>query len=312
MECIITCSLSSSFVPAINHQRILNPPNQQFAARRSSTISIFSDLQLNPRRSAHYHPSIWETKLIESFGTPYTVRLYIKSTPLNFRSRIFSLTNTGNKRHLSFFSFSFFSFFFFQYELHAGQLEELKQITRRSLRSTKDSSILLNLIDSMQRLGVAYHFENEIEDAIFRARNFDETGSDTLYMTALKFRVLREHGLPVSCAKQVEHSLEIPLRWRMPRAEARNFIDVYQTENGTNNNTSLLELAKLDYNLVQSAYQQELKELASWDMEAMAELPLYMKICYVAMLNFANELVYDVLKSHGFDVLPYIKQEVIN
>nr|XP_015901291.1 probable terpene synthase 9 [Ziziphus jujuba var. spinosa] len=44
----------------------------------------------------------------------------------------------------------------------------------------------------------------------------------------------------------------------------------------------------------------------------MAELPLYMKICYVAMLHFANELVYDVLKSHGFDILPYIKQEWLN
>jgi hypothetical protein len=61
-------------------------------------------------------------------------------------------------------------------------------------------------------------------------------------------------------AEQVRHSLEIPLYWRMQRIEARNFIDVYQKD--TAKNLTLLELAKLDYNLVQSIYQQELEELA--------------------------------------------------
>ena len=61
-------------------------------------------------------------------------------------------------------------------------------------------------------------------------------------------------------AKQVQQSLEVPLYWRMERIEARNFIDSYQRDDTTS--SVLLELAKLDYNLTQSAYQQELKELA--------------------------------------------------
>ena len=61
-------------------------------------------------------------------------------------------------------------------------------------------------------------------------------------------------------AKQVKQSLEIPLYLRMPRVEARSFIDVYQRD--MTKNLSLLELAKLDYNLVQYVYQQEVKELA--------------------------------------------------
>lgn len=44
----------------------------------------------------------------------------------------------------------------------------------------------------------------------------------------------------------------------------------------------------------------------------MMDLPLYMKVCYLAMFNFANELVYDVLKDQGLDILPYIKEEVTN
>ncbi|KAF3443756.1 hypothetical protein FNV43_RR13446 [Rhamnella rubrinervis] len=415
---MITTLSSPSFVnPAINHHRFLHSPQQTTIRRRkqspsvqsSSFMTIFSKLEGNQRRrSAHYHPSIWETKHIESFGTPYT------------------------------------------YELHGDRLEELKLVTKRSLRTAKDPSTIFNFIDSMQRLGVAYHFENDIKEAIYRVSNaVDETttsSSCSLYITALKFRLLRQHGFSASSdvfqefrgkegrfkdslrrdvqgllslyeashfgvggeevlegaksftienlnslmltadsdlAKQLQQALEIPLRWRVPRMEARNFIDMYQKYE--TKNISLLELAKLDYNLVQSVYQQELKELARWwkdlgfkeelgfardrlmenylwaigivsepkfskcrvglakfvciltaiddmydiygsldelerftdavyrwDMEAMTEIPQYMKICYLAMFNFGNELVYDVLKEHGLDVLRYIKQEWVN
>ena len=60
-------------------------------------------------------------------------------------------------------------------------------------------------------------------------------------------------------SKQVEQSLEVPLFWRMPRSETRNFIDLYQMDE--TKSSTLLELAQLDYNLVQSLHQNELKEL---------------------------------------------------
>ena len=54
----------------------------------------------------------------------------------------------------------------------------------------------------MQRLGVAYHFENDIKAAISRASNaVDETTTSSSYplcMTALKFRLLRQHGFSAS------------------------------------------------------------------------------------------------------------------
>lgn len=42
----------------------------------------------------------------------------------------------------------------------------------------------------------------------------------------------------------------------------------------------------------------------------MVHLPYYMKICYLAMLNFGNEVIYDVLTNHGLDVSKYVKGEV--
>ncbi|KAH7675716.1 (+)-alpha-terpineol synthase protein, partial [Dioscorea alata] len=61
---------------------------------------------------------------------------------------------------------------------------------------------------------------------------------------------------------KVEHSLELPLHWRTPRLEARWYIDQYETSSKMN--PSLLTLAKLDFNLVQSTHQMELKKMIDW------------------------------------------------
>jgi (-)-alpha-terpineol synthase len=55
----------------------------------------------------------------------------------------------------------------------------------------------------------------------------------------------------------VSHALEIPLHWRMLRLEARWFIDVYRSRKEMN--PTLLELAELDFNMVQAAHQEDLK-----------------------------------------------------
>ncbi|CAI0456627.1 unnamed protein product [Linum tenue] len=58
---------------------------------------------------------------------------------------------------------------------------------------------------AVQRLGVGYHFEAEIEEALEKVHdmgedlftNFDGRGTD-LYHAALRFRLLRQQGFPVS------------------------------------------------------------------------------------------------------------------
>ncbi|GMI65466.1 terpene synthase 21 [Hibiscus trionum] len=82
------------------------------------------------------------------------------------------------------------------------EYEELKEQVRRML---VNPSQILDLIDAVQRLGVAYHFEKEIEDALQIIDHHHcnhvqvDDDDDDLYTTAVRFRLLREHGFNVDC-----------------------------------------------------------------------------------------------------------------
>ncbi|KAL6136842.1 hypothetical protein ACLB2K_062137 [Fragaria x ananassa] len=275
---------------------VLEHAHHTTATKQSSSILSKSSSKIDPpvpvarqRRLAQYHPTIWGPKLIDSFSTHYT------------------------------------------HESYASKLEGLKQNVSEDLHvlSTKakgDACLTLKLIDSMQRLGVAYHFEKEIKAAIVTLVSSSTASTTTdLQTVALQFRILRQHGIPISSdlfnqftngegtfkdslsndvegllslyeashlgmpgedvleeakkfsfknlkqsmatlkddniLKRVAQSLQTPLHWRMPRIEALNFITMYQRED-SKNMQGLLELAKLDYNLVQSVHQMEIKELS--------------------------------------------------
>ncbi|KAK8673791.1 hypothetical protein V6N13_112103 [Hibiscus sabdariffa] len=61
---------------------------------------------------------------------------------------------------------------------------------------------------------------------------------------------------------QVSQALELPLHWRMPRLEARWYIDLY--ERRADFDPIVLQLAKLDFNVLQGLHQEELKDMSKW------------------------------------------------
>ncbi|MFQ6652725.1 hypothetical protein Gotur_024454 [Gossypium turneri] len=200
------------------------------------------------------------------------------------------------------------------------------------LEKVMDPLEKLELIDTLQRLGLSYHFQDEtkriLEDIHIRADQSKALWKEgNLYAIALEFRLLRQHGYNLTeevfsgfmdemgnfksslcedckglldlyeashlsmedegildtarhfAAKQlqqylkqkkldeyvrmlVEHALELPLHWRVSRLEARWFIDVY--EKREKRNPILLELAKLDFNIVQAVYQDDLIYASKW------------------------------------------------
>nr|UJH94380.1 bergamotene/farnesene synthase [Zanthoxylum ailanthoides] len=80
------------------------------------------------------------------------------------------------------------------------QYKELKEDVRRMLTSDEynKTSQKLNLIDTVQRLGVAYHFEKEVEDELEKIHHqLANDEDDDLYTVSLRFRLLRQQGIRV-------------------------------------------------------------------------------------------------------------------
>ncbi|KAJ9676232.1 hypothetical protein PVL29_024968 [Vitis rotundifolia] len=196
------------------------------------------------------------------------------------------------------------------------------------MNTAGNTSQQLKFIDAVQRLGVAYHFEREIEEVLQHIYDSYPNGDDMegdIYNVALQFRLLRQAGFNISCglfnefkdekanfkkalvsdvrgmlglyeaahlrvhgedildealafttthlrsmvehleypfAEKVAHALKQPIRKGLERLEARWYISIYQDE--TSHDRTLLKLAKLDFNLVQSLHKEELSNIARW------------------------------------------------
>ncbi|KAF8006937.1 hypothetical protein BT93_K1051 [Corymbia citriodora subsp. variegata] len=85
------------------------------------------------------------------------------------------------------------------------QIERLKEEVRKMLAGAMDKpSQMLNLINQIQRLGIAYHFEIEIDEQLeqIHRSHFEfhcGDNDDNLSTVALLFRLLRQHGYNISC-----------------------------------------------------------------------------------------------------------------
>ncbi|KAI3780284.1 hypothetical protein L2E82_10259 [Cichorium intybus] len=97
-----------------------------------------------------------------------------------------------------------------------------------------------------------------------------------------------------SLSSLVTHALELPLHRRVPRVEAKWFIEVYEKRSGMN--PTLIELAKLDFNMVQAIHLEDLKcasrwwRNTSWDKE----------LCFAR-----DRLVENFMWTIGFNYLPH-------
>nr|UJH94379.1 germacrene D synthase 3 [Zanthoxylum ailanthoides] len=217
------------------------------------------------------------------------------------------------------------------------QYEALKQEVRRMITANADKlAHKLHLIDAAQRLGVAYQFEKEIEDELEKISNDLDNDTDDLYTVSLRFRLLRQQGIKISCDvfekfkddegkfkasltndgrgllslyeaaylaihgeyildeaivfttshlksmvshvspnlwEQIYHALKLPLRKALPRLEARYFLDLYSRDDL--HDKTLLQFAKLDFNILQAAHQMEVSDMTRWwtDLDIPKKLP---------------------------------------
>ncbi|KAK1278626.1 hypothetical protein QJS04_geneDACA022997 [Acorus gramineus] len=217
-------------------------------------------------------------------------------------------------------------------DIYINRAEKLKEEVRKLFDTTVEPLARLELIDTLQHLGIMYHFDKEIKETLLNIlKNKDDVlVKKDLHATSLLFMLLRGHGLEVSqdifqCFKetsgdfmdslcddikgimslyeasylgfegektldeanafttnylkeylkqgeikpilkeQVVHSLELPRHWRVRRLESYWYINIYERHGDAN--SALLELAKLDFNLVQSSHQTDIRKMSRWWMD---------------------------------------------
>ncbi|EXB75315.1 (-)-germacrene D synthase [Morus notabilis] len=285
-----------------------------------------------PRRTATHHPSIWGDRF------------------LNYESR--DMERNGRTKQ---------------------QVEELKEVVRRELfkNIAKNSSEQLKLVDSVQRLGLSYHFKREMEEAlqhIFETYQNKVSHDRDLYDVALRFRLLRQYGYNVSSdvfetfkdestgkykecladdissmlafyeashlglhgedtleealvftttllkslasaektdrplSEQIICALKWPQLKSLERLQARQYISIYQDD--ASHNKALLELAKLDFNLLQSLYKKELGDITRWWKEVDFENKLpYIRDRIVELYVWALAVYFEPQYSLGRKIL---------
>lgn len=82
-----------------------------------------------------------------------------------------------------------------------GRVNELKGNVIEMLNNVVKPLDQLELIDDLQRLGLGYHFEQEIKSTltkIYEDQSYETLERKDLHAVALKFRLLRQHGYNIS------------------------------------------------------------------------------------------------------------------
>lgn len=112
--------------------------------------------------------------------------------------------------------------------------------------------------------------------SLFRASNISFPGEKVMdeaktFATEYLNKVLTGQTVTESLSREVKYALEFPWYCSVPRWEARNYIEIYDQNHSwlkSNINEKILELAKLDFNILQSMHHKELQLISRWWTES--------------------------------------------
>ncbi|KAK8503375.1 hypothetical protein V6N12_034770 [Hibiscus sabdariffa] len=258
------------------------------APRFVAAMADDSDQNVAIRRSANYHPSIWQHDYIQSLKSNYQeesfkeqamrlvgeVRMMLEKAmePLEKLELIDTLQRLGLSYHFQNETKKILEgiwsdegeFSWKKDNLYATALEFrlLRQdgykVTQEAFSIFQDEIGNFNASLCKDGKGLLSLYESsylsvEEEGILDTARAF---AAEQLQ------QLLQQQKLDEHLRMLVEHALEVPLHWRMSRLEARWFIDLY--EKREEKNPMLLELAKLDFNIVQAVHQDDIRYSSKW------------------------------------------------
>ncbi|XP_052624612.1 R-linalool synthase QH1, chloroplastic isoform X2 [Lactuca sativa] len=414
MGSICIYCMSLPFSPTSNHRRIRNYMGgfqKQYLTTQPTTMAVTTNAPI-VRRSANYPPSLWSYEYLQSLTNNYVGEEYeTRSLSLKEEVKMMISEDAAVQDPLSTLKFvddlqRLGVSYHFEYKINSV-LKILYHCYFDSQEKWNKSDLNLKALGFRLLRQHGYLIPQEIFEDIR-----DETGNikaqlreDIVGMLNLyeaSFLAVEDESildeareLTRQCLKEmleknsigndqclvmlISHALELPLLWRPQRFEAIWFIEAYKTR--SDKNSLLLELAELDFNVLQGIHQEdlkyssrwwndlgwdkkfsfardrlvesfmwavganyeprhgvlrrnitklislvnviddvydvygtldELKQFSSavkrWDINAIEELPDYMKICFLGFYNTINEMAYSTLINQELLVLPIVKK----
>ncbi|KAL5731003.1 hypothetical protein ACHQM5_003772 [Ranunculus cassubicifolius] len=355
------------------------------------------------RRSANYMPNIWEHEFVTSLKSEYTGEVYMKRANKLIAKVIHLLDHIHELQG----PLALLELIDDIQRLGLGYIFEVD--IRRNLSSLEENSVEMD--KSLHATALYFRlsrqhgfnitqevfkvfteadgsFVNDLSKDVrgllnlYEASYFGVEGEDTLD-NAKEFAHMHLKNtkgyMDFNLVEQVNHALDLPLNLRMIRLEARWYLDAYSKRKDVI--PYLLELAKLDFNMVQAAHQIDVIAMARWwkdlglpdklpfirdrlvecflwsvgvayepqykncregitklcilltaiddiydiyatyeeaklftdavvrwDLNAVDQLPEYMKISFLALYNTVNGIAYDTLKKHGVNIIPFLRK----
>lgn len=279
------------------------------------------------RRSANYQPSLWSYDFVQSLSSKYTGEKYrtrlqilkdkvrtmiceekgmVENPLLDILNLVDDLQRSGISYHfvneISNVLENIYCNYYKSHEKWTNLDLNVKSLGFRLLRQhgyhipqeifedERDENgnfkgHLHEDIVGMLNLYEASYYSLEDETVLDDARDFTTT-----YLKERLEKIVDQNMLSL-----ISHSLEFPLHWMVPRVEIRWFIDAY--ERRTNMNPLVLELAKLDFNVVQVIHQEDMKFASKW----------WKDICWEQFGFARDRLVENFMWSVGQNYLPHFQ-----
>ncbi|KAH0726984.1 hypothetical protein KY284_002849 [Solanum tuberosum] len=136
-------------------------------------------------------------------------------------------------------------------EEYAHEIETLKEQTRSILSDDAYGTTLtekLNLIDTVERLGIAYHFEKQIDgmlDQIYKADpDFEAHDYNDLCTLSLQFRLLRQHGYNIVSPKLFSRFQDAKGKFNEPLSnDIRGLLNLYEASHVSTHGEDILQEA---------------------------------------------------------------------
>ncbi|KAK9001212.1 hypothetical protein V6N11_083000 [Hibiscus sabdariffa] len=258
------------------------------AVSSATQVSVYDESK-DGRRSANYQPTIWSYGFLQSLNNDHADVIYKERAEKLEKEVRFAINDEGAEpvdlleliddiqrlglghlfemdieRALQKFVSSDDGVVTTEHSLHAAALRfrllrqhgyEISQDVFKAFKDNKGNfkECLYKDAKGMLSLYEASHLAFEGDDLMEEALAFS------------RMHLIDLHGvrnLENGFLEQVTHALELPQHRRMLRLEARWYIETYSRK--ATAKSTVLELAKLNFNMVQSTLQEDLKDMTRW------------------------------------------------